>query len=158
MASQSRGRSGRGGGRGGRGGRGNSCRSQYTRGASWKKPQDGECGVRQINNVWMCHCKDCGWNKTHTSGFHSSWQNNKTSFSLPETHPQRLAIAAANVSKQEDAGGKTETEKKSDSPPASGNTFNQVAGKLDAMARETEDPHMAMMAQLLGKVFSSLKE
>jgi hypothetical protein len=31
-------------------------------------------------------CKTCGWNATHTTGFHSSYKDNPASFSLPTTH------------------------------------------------------------------------
>ena len=36
----------------------------------------------------MCFCKrkECGWNTTHNSRFHSTWVQNKSSFTLPAIH------------------------------------------------------------------------
>jgi len=36
----------------------------------------------------MCFCsrKGCGWNKTHTSGFHAAWNKDKKGFRLPSAH------------------------------------------------------------------------
>jgi hypothetical protein len=31
-------------------------------------------------------CKSCGWNTTHTTGFHDKWVADPKSFSLPATH------------------------------------------------------------------------
>jgi hypothetical protein len=31
-------------------------------------------------------CKSCGWNTTHTTGFHNSYVEDHASFSLPATH------------------------------------------------------------------------
>ena len=41
-----------------------------------------------MRNKWMCFCKrkPCGWNTTHTSGFHVAWAKNKKTFTLPATH------------------------------------------------------------------------
>ena len=65
------------GGRGNGGGRG---------GGSPDRSADS--GVQLMKNKWMCFCKrkECGWNTTHTSGFHSAWMQNKSSFNLPVTH------------------------------------------------------------------------
>jgi hypothetical protein len=32
------------------------------------------------------NCKSCGWNDTHTSGFHGEWSRNQDTFKLPSTH------------------------------------------------------------------------
>jgi hypothetical protein len=34
----------------------------------------------------MMNCKSCGWNDTHTSGYHGEWSRNQGSFQLPSTH------------------------------------------------------------------------
>ena len=31
-------------------------------------------------------CKSCGWNTTHTTGFHDKWVADPKTFSLPATH------------------------------------------------------------------------
>jgi len=31
-------------------------------------------------------CKSCGWNTTHTTGYHDKWIDDPMSFSLPATH------------------------------------------------------------------------
>ena len=45
-------------------------------------------GVKLMGNNWMCFCKrtECGWNSTHTSGFHAAWAKNKSNFSLLAKH------------------------------------------------------------------------
>ena len=34
--------------------------------------------------------QNCGWNSTHTSGFHKDWMKNKKNFTLPATHQFRI--------------------------------------------------------------------
>jgi hypothetical protein len=34
----------------------------------------------------MMNCKSCGWNDTHTSGYHGEWSCNQSAFNLPGTH------------------------------------------------------------------------
>jgi hypothetical protein len=34
----------------------------------------------------MMNCKSCGWNDTHTSGYHGEWSCNQSTFQLPGTH------------------------------------------------------------------------
>jgi hypothetical protein len=36
--------------------------------------------------MWMMNCKSCGWNDTHTSGYHGEWSRNQSTFQLPGTH------------------------------------------------------------------------
>ncbi len=43
-------------------------------------------GVEKQNGKWSMMCKTCGWNTTHTAGFHSSYKDDPASFSLPSTH------------------------------------------------------------------------
>ena len=40
-----------------------------------------------VNNCLMANCKTCGHNSTHTTNFHNAWAANKTTFTLPATHP-----------------------------------------------------------------------
>ncbi len=43
-------------------------------------------GIGKHNRKWSMVCKSCGWNTTHTTGFHDKWVANPKSFSLPATH------------------------------------------------------------------------
>ncbi len=89
-----------GGGRGGRGGggrsagrgRGDGGNQTNTRG-KWKG-DDAKVptalttndGIGKHNGKWSMVCKSCGWNTTHTSGYHNKWVADPKSFSLPATH------------------------------------------------------------------------
>lgn len=81
-----RGNSGRGRGDGGRGGRGRGNGGCGHGGRGGSSGGYGS-GVAFMGGRWLCHCnKGCGWNDTHTSGFHDRWNKNPGSFSLPATH------------------------------------------------------------------------
>ncbi len=43
-------------------------------------------GVGKHNGKWSVMCKSCGWNTTHTPGFHNSFAEDPALFSLPATH------------------------------------------------------------------------
>jgi hypothetical protein len=47
-------------------------------------------------------CKSCGWNTTHTTGFHNSYAKNPALFSLPATH---LFWTKSGESPSEKGGG-----------------------------------------------------
>ncbi len=69
-------------------------RSKFSGGSGCEKPSGS--GVEKFNNVWHMHCsKGCGWNYTHTSGFHSAFTSNPSSFpaALPASHPYHQKIA-----------------------------------------------------------------
>ena len=69
-------------------------RSKFGGGSGCQKPSGS--GVEKFNNVWHMHCnKGCGWNCTHTSGFHSAFTSNPSSFpaALPASHPYHQKIA-----------------------------------------------------------------
>ena len=80
---------GRGGGpgRGRGGGRGQQGRQKWGSNNSDNNSGNGN-GVQHRGNAWMCYCKrkTCGWNHTHTSGFHASWKRDPSTFSLPSDH------------------------------------------------------------------------
>ena len=95
---------GRGGNRGGRsnGGRGGGQgrgrgdgNKTYNRG-KWKGDEKAtstlstlggvENGIGKFKGQWRLTCKVCGWNKTHTSGYHTRWAADPNNFSLPATH------------------------------------------------------------------------
>ena len=90
-----------GGGRGGCGGRGRGRDSGCGRGGNDKAYNRGKWnndskatnasvgtfgGVGKHKGKWSMMCKSCGWNKTHTTGFHQSYIENPSSFTLPATH------------------------------------------------------------------------
>jgi hypothetical protein len=81
---------GRGDGRGGRGGDRTNTRGKW--GANKGDPatpgtntSSGD-GVEKRNGKWMMNCKSCGWNESHTSGFHGEWDRNQSTFRIPSTH------------------------------------------------------------------------
>jgi hypothetical protein len=43
-------------------------------------------GIGKHKGKWSMMCKSCGWNTTHTTGFHESYAKDPASFSLPSTH------------------------------------------------------------------------
>ncbi len=78
---------GHGSGQGGSGGtnlRHNSCGKWGDKGA----PNDAtnKSGVEKINGKWKMNCKSCGWNSTHTTGYHGKWLRNQSTFQFPVTH------------------------------------------------------------------------
>ena len=58
---------------------------------------NGNGGVQMMGNKLMCFCKSkpCGWNTTHTYGFHVDWAKNKETFTLPTTHEFRIETGTA---------------------------------------------------------------
>ena len=84
------GRDGRGRGRGYGRGRGDSdkavSRGKWKSDAKSVKTLYTPTGVEKRNGRWSMMCKTCGWNTTHTTGFHSSYKDDPASFSLPSTH------------------------------------------------------------------------
>ncbi len=92
-----------GSGRGGRGvrgggscsggrGRGNGGNQTNTRG-KWKGDDDKVStalttngGIGKHIRKWSTVCKSCGWNTTHTTGYHDKWVADPNFFSLPATH------------------------------------------------------------------------
>ena len=44
-------------------------------------------GIGIHNGKWSMVCKSCGWNTTHTTGYHNKWvADSKSFFPLPATH------------------------------------------------------------------------
>ena len=93
----------KGGGKGGNKGGGNS-RKKWTKdgggGGGYRRNNNsnhGNGGVQMMGNKWMCFCKrkPCGWNTTHTSGFHVAWAKNKKMFTLSATHKFRIKTRTA---------------------------------------------------------------
>ena len=96
-----------GGGKGGNKGGGNS-RKKWTKdgggggGGGYQSNYNsnhGNGGVQMMGNKWMCFFKrkPCGWNTTHTSGFHVAWAKNKKIFTLPVTHEFCIRTETAGV-------------------------------------------------------------
>ncbi len=110
------GRGGRGGGCYGRIGRGCGCGSGHGCGdgnnvdprGKWKSKAKAVNAVTTSGEVgkhkdkWSMMCKSCGWNTTHTTGFHDSYAKDPASFSLPATH---LFWTKSGKSPSEKGGG-----------------------------------------------------
>ena len=78
-----------GDGQGGRGGDGTNTRGKWgaTKGDPVNPGTNTSLGcVENWNGKWMMNCKSCGWNETHTSGFHSEGNRNQSTFCIPLTH------------------------------------------------------------------------
>jgi hypothetical protein len=97
-----------GGGRGGRGGRGDGGRGTSDERAPWKETEgsnsNSHSGVKMIDGAWKMLCnKGCGWNSTHTTGFHNEQIRLALNFKLPPEHMwwrvsgKQYAAAAAAV-------------------------------------------------------------
>ena len=98
----SKGGRGRGGGRGG-----------------GKPDRSAASGVQLMGNKWICFCKrkECGWNTTHTYGFHSAWVQNKSSFNIHATHKFRV-----------NSGTASETSKKGEPPTDASTAGSSMTG------------------------------
>ena len=97
----------KGGGKGGNKG-GSNIRKKWTKdgggggGGGYQSNDNsnhGNGGVHMMGNKWMFFCKSkpCGWNTTHTSGFHVDWAKNNKTFTLPATHEFRIKTRPAGV-------------------------------------------------------------
>jgi hypothetical protein len=87
--------------------------------------------VKKRNRTWMMNCKSCGWNDTHTSGYHGEWFRNQSTFQLPGTH--------IFWSKS----GTTPSMKKGPAPPSSSNTpgvsKEQLSGLIGHYKTKADD-------------------
>ncbi len=59
-------------------------------------------GIGKHKGKWSMLCKSCGWNTTHTTGFHDSYAKDPALFSLPATH---LFWTKSSKSPSEKGGG-----------------------------------------------------
>jgi hypothetical protein len=81
---------GRGNGRGSGGGCGDDNKTKSHK--KWKSNAKAvnavttSDGVRKHKGKWSMMCKSCGWNTTHTTGFHDSYAKDPALCSLPATH------------------------------------------------------------------------
>jgi hypothetical protein len=126
---------GRGDGRGGRGSDHTNTRGKW--GAAKGDPANPGTntvsdGVENRNGKWMMNCKSCGWNETHTSGFHSMWKQNQSTFCIPSTH----SFWAKS--------GTTPSSEKVPTPAAagaasSGVSRGQLSGLINRYKTETDD-------------------
>ncbi len=107
---------GRGGGRNGRNGRrrghgsglgcgdGNKAnpRGKWKSNAKAVNAVSTSGGIGKYKGKWSMMCKSCGWNTTHTTGFHDSYAKDPDLFSLPATH---LFWTKSSKSPSEKGGG-----------------------------------------------------
>jgi hypothetical protein len=103
-------------------------RSRFGSGGNQHKPSGS--GIEKFNNVWHMFCsKGCGWNCTHTSGFHAAFTSNPSSFpsALPATHPYHQKIAK----EKRQAGIVSSPSLAASSAPASVNSSNSGVVPLD---------------------------
>ncbi len=79
----------------GGGASGNYERKKWGEGRDSNRNDTGH-GVKQFNNVWHMLCnKGCGWNTTHTTGFHRQFLATPSAYpaALPPTHPYQVLVA-----------------------------------------------------------------
>ncbi len=79
----------------------------------------------------MMNCKSCGWNDTHTYGYHGEWSRNQATFQLLSTHC--FWIKSGNTPSMEKAP-----------TPAPGTTISglpkgQLSGLISRYKTDTED-------------------
>jgi hypothetical protein len=54
---------------------------------TWKESDGSKSGVKMIDGAWKMLCnKGCGWNSTHTTGFHNEQSRSALNFKLPPEH------------------------------------------------------------------------
>jgi hypothetical protein len=80
----------------------------------------------------MMNCKSCGWNNTHTSGYHGEWSRNQDSFQLPSTHC--FWTKSGNTPSLEKAPGPA-----SGTATSSGIQKGQLSGLISRYKTDTED-------------------
>jgi len=81
---------------GGRGGRGAGGRGNSDERAPWKKSEGSNSGVNMIDGAWKMLCnKGCGWNTSHTTGYHNEQSRSIASFKVPPDHPYWLLSGKA---------------------------------------------------------------
>jgi hypothetical protein len=122
------------GGRGGRGGGGHSAGQDCGNGGNktnthvkWKGNDakvsatlTTNCGIGKHNGKWTMVCKSCGWNTTHTTGYHDKWVADPKSFSLPATH---LVWSKSGKNPPEGSGGGSRTPTAATTTTAASVTF-----------------------------------
>ncbi|KAL7462232.1 hypothetical protein ACHAXS_002621 [Conticribra weissflogii] len=152
-----------GGGGSSRGTTTSTNRNNYSRG-KFGPPNAGEA-IRKINNVWHCHCKKCdghGWNKTHTTGYHASWSDNKSSFKLPATHPFSVEVAKSKGGSEKSSDGAVKSDENKSSPgeqkPSMNAAFQKISTKCKELETASEDPTQAAIAGFMRQLFESLNE
>ena len=79
---------GRGRGDGGSGNQTNTCGKWKGNDAKVSAVLTTYSGIGKHNGKWSMVFKSCGWNTTHTTGFHDKWvaDPKSKSFSLPASH------------------------------------------------------------------------
>ncbi len=63
-------------------------------------------GIEKHDGKWSMVCKSCGWNSTHTTGFHDKWVADPKSFSPLTTH---LFWSKSGKNPPEEDGGGSRT-------------------------------------------------
>ena len=89
-------------------------------------------GIEKRNGSWVMNCRSCGWNDTHTSGYHGEWTRTQATFQLPATHCYWTK------------SGKVPSTEKAPAPAASGTTNaglpkGQLSGLISRYKTETDD-------------------
>jgi len=76
----------------------------------WSPPKPGESGVRHIDGVYHAYCGkkhngiECGWNKSHSTGFHRQWAANSTTFNLADVSPTHELVLKTKSSSSSSGG------------------------------------------------------
>ena len=124
---------GRGGQRGGRGGDRTNSRDKWgANGDSKRTDKVSADGIEKRNGEWMMNCKSCGWNDTHTSGYHGEWSRNQAAFQLPSTHC--FWTKSGNTPSTEKASAPA-----SSTATSAGIPKGQLSGLISRYKTDTED-------------------
>ncbi len=102
-------------------------------------------GIGKHNGKWSMVSKSCGWNTTHTTGFHDKWVADPKFFSLTDTY---LVWSKSGKNPPEGDGGGSMTPAATIKPTAasvtSDRTLSSCVGPLIAQYKtNTEDGQFA---------------
>ena len=131
---------GREGGRGGGRGRGD---NESGRRGQWSKSSNTASvasGVDCIDGEWMMHCKDCGWNKNHTTKYCGESKRTGDGYFVPETHPFWGISKTTFPGTGAGSGSPTDTDTDSSSSVA-----GRLSAFIDARMPHTENSDVAVL-------------
>ena len=144
------------GGGGGSGPQRQSTRKKWSDGDN-NNNQGADQGVAFRNNKWMCMCKNgCGWNETHTTGFHKVWKHqtdNNRPFKLPSTHKFMRMTGRAQGGNQDNGSGGGGSDSGGDK---SKEKLSKLAAIVERHKSETESSDFSSFLSDFHQVLESL--
>lgn len=144
-----------------------SGRSGKTKGAGggnyerekWAPPKSGESGVRHIDGAHYAYCGkkhdgiECGWNKSHSTGYHSKWVQKGSSFDLASECPTHELVLKSKSGKKP----KSTSTSSSSSTGATVNAFVLPSDVRDAIAQLNDSVRTPSEQLLMESVMKNLR-